>query len=342
MNQRLDTSMGTRNAARPAPAASDRFTRLVGCEAPIQLAPMAGPGSAELAIAVGNAGGHPMVPAVLLEPHTIAMELDRVAARVAAFGVNFIAPLIDRRALECALERAPLIDFFYGPPDPRLIASVHDAGALASWQVGSVDEARQAEQAGCDLIIAQGTEAGGRIRGQLSLERLLAGVVEAVGAPVLAAGGIATATDVARAIAAGADGVRVGTRFVASAESYAHPAWIAALVDASSEEAVVTQAFSVGVPNFPHRVLRRSLEAAEASEAEYVGEQNLNGLRRQVPLLASTAATRDFEGAVESTPFYAGRSVDGVHGVDAAAEIVSELAAELRFDGEAKRIGTRS
>ncbi len=341
MKERFDTGIRTRNAGMPAPSAPDRFTRLVGCEAPVQLAPMAGPGSAELAIAVGEAGGHPMLPAVLLDSRTLAGDLDRVAARVAAFGVNFIAPLLDREAFECALERAPLIDFFYGPPDPRLVARVHDAAALASWQVGSVDEARQAEEAGCDLLIAQGTEAGGRIRGELSLEQLLPAVVDAVGIPVLAAGGIVTASDVASAVAAGADGVRVGTRFVASAESYAHPAWIAALVDASSEEAVVTRAFSVGVPDFPHRVLRRSIVAAEACEAEYVGEQSLNGLRRQVPRLASTAATRDFEGSVESTPFYAGSSVDGIRGVDTAAEIVSELAAELRFDGGAKRTGTR-
>ena len=313
------------------PPLSTPFTELVGCELPVQLAPAAGVCcTPDLPVAVAEAGGHAMVPAVMQSPAELAELLDEVMRRTRVFGVNFIAPLLDRNALECALERAPLVDFFLGRPDPALIEAVHDAGALAGWQVGSVEDAVAAAGAGCDVVIAQGIEAGGRHAGGSELAPLLDGVLDAIDVPVLAAGGIGSRGDVAAALAAGAAGVRIGTRFIASEESAAHPAWKAALTDARGEDAVVTRKFAVGIPDIPHRVLRCSLEAAEAYGKEYVGEVTQAGRRVQVPRFASNAPTYDASGAVEAMPFYAGRSVGAVDAIRPAREIVNELMGSVR------------
>src|SRR5262249_62239636 len=130
------------------------------------------------------------------------------------FGVNCLMPFLDPDCVPIAARAARVVEFFYGEPERGLVDEVHAGGALASWQVGSPHEACAAADAGCDFVIAQGTGAGGHVRGRVGLLPLLAQVVEAVPVPVLAAGGVATARDVAAALAAGAAGVRVGTRFV--------------------------------------------------------------------------------------------------------------------------------
>ena len=83
------------------------------------------------------------------------------------------------------------MEFFYGDPDQQLVELVHKGGALCSWQVGSVDEAKHAADIGCDFIIQQGIEAGGHVRGKSNLSDILAETTSAVPVPVLAAGGIA-------------------------------------------------------------------------------------------------------------------------------------------------------
>src|SRR5204863_9454556 len=125
-----------------------------------------------------------------------------------------------------------------------------------AWQVGSVDEARAAVDAGCDFIVAQGVEAGGHVRGQIGLLPLLDRVLDVVGVPVVAAGGIGTARAMAAALAAGASAVRVGTRFVASQEADTHPDYAQALIDAGPGDTVLTTTVAVMCPGAPHRVLR--------------------------------------------------------------------------------------
>jgi nitronate monooxygenase len=130
-------------------------------------------------------------------------------AQASPFGVNFLLPFLDRDHpddVELAASRAQLVEFFYDTPDPDLIGLVHTGGALAGWQVGSAQEARQAVDGGCDLVIAQGIEAGGHVRGSLGLVPLLAEVLEVVQVPVLAAGGITTGRAMATVPGAGAAG----------------------------------------------------------------------------------------------------------------------------------------
>lgn len=166
------------------------FTRLVGCTVPIQLAGMGSILSRELAAAVSEAGGLGQITFAGTSPEIAEARLGRIRELTSRpFGVNLLIPYLDRTILEMAAPKARVIDFFWGEPDAQLVRQVHAAGALASWQVGSVAEAVSAQEAGCDFIIAQGTEAGGHIRGQLGLLPLLSEVLDAVSIPVLAAGG---------------------------------------------------------------------------------------------------------------------------------------------------------
>jgi nitronate monooxygenase len=230
-----------------------RFTELVGCTVPIQQAGMGAAAPPELAAAVSEAGGLGMLGTARrgLTAITLADLLEQVRLLTdKPFGVNFIVapvflngtstlPRLDLKCIEIAARAAKVVEFFYGEPERRLVEMVHAGGALACWQVGSRAEAIAAAKAGCDFVIAQGVEAGGHVRGTTPVMTLLGEVIAAVDVPVLAAGGIGTGRAMATALAAGADGVRVGTRFVAAAEAAVHPEYVAALIAAEAQDTVV-------------------------------------------------------------------------------------------------------
>jgi NAD(P)H-dependent flavin oxidoreductase YrpB (nitropropane dioxygenase family)/uncharacterized BrkB/YihY/UPF0761 family membrane protein len=306
---------------------STRFTELVGCEVPIQQAGMGTASTPELATAVSNAGGLGMLTAATYD---LAADIETTAAAVAdrPFGVNFLMPFFDRAVLEAVADRARLVEWFWGEPDAVLVSVAHDAGALAAWQVGSRDEAVAAADAGCDLIIAQGVEAGGHVRGSIGLLPLLDSVLDAVRVPVIAAGGIATGRAVAAVIAAGAAAARVGTRFVATPESGAHPGYKQALVSAEAADTVLTRTFGVWWPDAPHRVLRSAVEAAEALEDEHAGEVSGAGEPMAIPRFAVQPPGRETRGHIEAMALYAGQSVTAVTAITPAAEVVRELATD--------------
>src|SRR3989442_407713 len=126
------------------------------------------------------------------------------------------------------------------------------AGAIVSCQLCSAAEAAAAERAGCGLIVAQGTEAGGRVRGKIGLVALLGEVLPSVKVPVVAAGGIGTGRAMAAAVAAGASAVRVGTRFVAAEEAGAHPPYVGKLIAGAAEDHMLTEAVSADLPHAAH------------------------------------------------------------------------------------------
>ncbi|HVM96013.1 MAG TPA: nitronate monooxygenase [Candidatus Acidoferrales bacterium] len=303
------------------------FTRLVGCTAPIQLAGMPMIASPELAAAVSNAGGLGMVGGARLTPDALGQLLDSVAKLTARpFGVNFIMHFHhDPACVEVAAAKAKVVEFFYATPRADLVALAHQGRALVSWQVGSRDEAVAAEQAGCDFIVAQGIEAGGHVRGKIGLLPLLGEVLDAVKCPVLAAGGIGTPRALAAVLAAGAAGARLGTRFVAAAESGAHPRYVESLLSASAADTIHTEAFSVMWPDAPHRVLKSCIKAAEELDDEIAGHLTLFG--QTIPLLrfAVPAPSRATTGHIEAMAMYAGESVGAVTKIQSASEIIEEL-----------------
>jgi nitronate monooxygenase len=261
-----------------------RFTDMVGCSVPLQQAPIGG-ASPRLTAAVAEAGGLGMVGAILYPPPVLAAILEAVRAQTG--GVNILIPFLDQACVELAAARARVVEFFYGDPDPSLVDLVHAGGALAGWQVGSRDEARRAAEVGCDFVVAQGVEAGGHVRGSLGLLPLLGEVLEVVNVPVVAAGGIGTGRAMAAALAAGAEAVRVSTRFIAAEEAEYHPTYVDGVIAARGEDTVLTETFSAMWPHAPHRVLGSCIAAAQAFRGDIVGEMPMGEGRMPIPRFSS-------------------------------------------------------
>jgi NAD(P)H-dependent flavin oxidoreductase YrpB (nitropropane dioxygenase family) len=152
-------------------------------------------------------------------------------------------------------------------------------------------------------------------------------VLDAVSLPVVAAGGIASARSMAAALAAGASAVRIGTRFLATPESGAHPDYVAALLAAGAGDTVLTTAFSVGWPDAPHRVLASAVAAAEAFDRETVGTLDANGETQPLPRFAARTPSREVSGAIEAMALYAGEGVGQVTEITEAESLVRELSA---------------
>jgi len=261
-------------------------------------------------------------------PDVLAL-LDDISSKTRApIGANMLMPLADKAIVEAVAPRVRVFDFYHGDPEPTLVAIVHDAGALASWQVGSLSEAHAAVDAGCDLIAVRGVEGGGRMHGDQPLLPLLNQVLDTVRVPVLAAGGLSTARDLAAVLAMGAAGARMGTRFVATEESGAHPMYKRAIVEANADETVLSTDFSVLWPNGPQpsRVLRRAITAATALDHDTAGEVMVGGERVAVPKFAVFPPTTNTTGDIDAFAMYAGTSVGAIASIDPAADLVEALA----------------
>jgi nitronate monooxygenase len=286
-----------------------------------------------LAVAVADAGGVGTITAMGLT----AIQLDGMLADMAArtggvLAANFMTAQIDREAVAAAASRVRIVDFFWADPDPSLVEIAHGSDALVCWQVGSVEEARAAVDAGCDLVVVQGTEAGGHVRGHTALLPLLESVLDQLRVPVLAAGGIGDRATFAAVLAAGAAGARVGTRFVATDESGAHPAYKQAIVDAMADSTEITDAFPVcplcaTVPRA--RVLSSCIHALREVAGDEVGETTMGGQRISLAkghgLPPGAAAT----GHVDAMAMYAGESVARIDAIEPVAQVMQSWCAAV-------------
>jgi NAD(P)H-dependent flavin oxidoreductase YrpB (nitropropane dioxygenase family) len=306
------------------------YTELVGCRLPIQQAPMGSVVTPELVVAVAEAGGVGSLTAHGMSHDTLATLLDRLtAATRGAIAVNFITGDVDPAAVEVAARRVRIVDFFWRDPDPVVIEVAHSAGALVSWQVGSVAEARAAVDAGADIVAAQGADGGGHVRGHSAMLPLLVAVLDAVDVPVLAAGGIADPRGLAAVLAAGAAGARIGTRFIATEESGAHPEYVAALLAAGPGSTEVTGAFA----NCPlcassprARVLRSAIAAVDGLDEDVVGTMVMGGGEQPVPRRFGMPPSRAVTGRIDAMPLYAGEGVMLVESVEPAGALARRLA----------------
>jgi len=316
------------------PTWSTPFTALVGCAVPIQQAGFGSSLNVPLAAAVGRAGGLGALGGTLGNAAVLAAACDEYEALAgpAPVAVNFVEPFFDRdrqmETLAVAAERCALVEFFYGEPDPALVATIKEGGALAGWQVGSVAEAARAEAAGVDIVTLQGIEAGGHVRATQSLWPMLAAALDVVGVPIVAAGGISSPRAMAAALAAGAAGVRMGTRFVASDEADFHRDYKALLVEADGDATVYTERFRELWPDAPHRVLLRSIAAAEAGEGPTVGTMSAGAERIDVPRFAGFAPVADADGEIEAMACFAGEGVGSITAIRPAGDIVTEFSTE--------------
>jgi len=317
--------------------------KLLNIEAPVICAPM-GPHitSLELAADVSNAGGLGIISFGGYPPPILRQEIRRLRALTKKpFGVNLLLQFpVEEHVDVCVDERVPVISFFWGDPSPY-VERAHAAGLKVIDQVGSVEAAKRSAGAGVDAIIAQGVEAGGHIAGQVSTMVLVPRVVDAVSpVPVAAAGGIADARGLVAALALGAEGVVLGTRFLATPEAAAHPIYKQKVLEATEEDTVRTTLFGRGWPNAPHRTLRTAFvnewlkDEARGSEQRVdepvIGESIFGGERVPLQRFAGFPPTAEATGDIESMGLLAGQSVGLVTDIKPAAVIVRELVADAR------------
>lgn len=322
-----------------------RLTERYGLSAPIAQAGMAFAGmTPPICIAISQAGAIGSIAGVgIIPPEGVRELVRRVQAGTARpFHVNFITCYTTAAHIDVMCDLRPAaVSFHWGHPPQDWIDRLHSVGIDVWEQVGSVADAERSVAGGVDVIVAQGSEAGGHNYGTAGTIALTPAVVDAVGdkAIVLASGGIADGRGLAAALMLGADGAWIGTRFVATAESAVAEEYKQRLVTASTADTAITHLFGRHHPEFnPMRVLRNRVVAEwtdrvhdvpiELSSEPVVGRMDLFGeateLRKFGNLVPMAGATGDFE----EFPLLAGQGIGLVHDVPTAAEIVGRMIRE--------------
>lgn len=309
-------------------------------DVPIIQAPIGSATCPALAAAVSNAGGLGTLALTWRstdEARRMIKETRELTARPFAVNLGLAWPQ-DARLAVCLEEDVPIVSFFWGPPE-RSTELAHSGGAFVFHTVGSVAEARRAVDAGVDAVVAQGWESGGHVRGQVAALPLVPAVVDAIApTPTVAAGGLADGRGLAAVMALGADGVWMGTRFLASREAAVHPVYVERVLQGAETDTVYSGLFDVGWPDAPHRTLRNStIDRWEAAGRPEPGERP--GEREPVARFADGRAVERYSdviplpgmtGEVEALALYAGQSVGLISAVRPAREIVADVANEAR------------
>src|SRR6516165_4766785 len=225
-----------------------RLTELLGIEHPVMLAGMGGVSYSELVTAVSEAGGFGCLGASTMGNERMAEEIAAVRATTdKPFGVDLLTAMPGGMTEQVKI----VIDggataFVAGLGVPTEVVDLcHEHGLIVVSMCGKVEHAVRAVDAGCDLVVAQGTEAGGHT-GQVASFPLVPQIVDAVGerVPVVAAGGIFDGRGLAAALALGADGVWLGTRFIATPEARTVPGYKDALLHAHEDDTVISRGFT--------------------------------------------------------------------------------------------------
>ncbi len=308
---------------------------LLEIELPIIQAPIGSATCPELVAAVSNSGALGMLSVTWRQLEEIRALLNQTRALTPKpFGINLVLDKDVHDKLEICLEEGvKIVSLFWGAPH-SYIKIAHQAGAIVMHSVGSVFEAKEAKSAGAEVIVAQGWEAGGHVRGTVSTLTLVPAVVDAVApTPVVAAGGIADGRGIAAVLALGASAAWLGTRFVASNEALAHHTYKQELLAAGVEDTVYSTLFDVGWENAPHRFLRNSTydsweqagcppSGKRPNEGEVIAHKS-DGT--PVPRYSSSMPLETMQGEVEGLVHYAGQSAGLVKDIRPAAEIVQRL-----------------
>ena len=333
---------GTSNAAYVPSQRTHELLSLFGLKYPILQAPVGNASGPDLAAAVCGAGAMGSMALTVASPEEARERVKKVLSITkGTFAVNYILALaVEPKSLAAALDAgAPVVQFSWGIPGRHIVAAVRSAGARFGVQVASGEGARAALDAGADYLVCQGVEAGGHVQASSSLlDALTAVLAEANRQPVLAAGGIADGAGIRRVLQAGASGAVLGTRFVATRESYAHPDYKQALLKADDEsQTALSVCFQDGWPNALHRSLRNDTfirwEAAGCPPAgKRPGEQDVLAKRpdgqpvlRYAAFSPSKALTGD---RVADCALYAGMGVGLINDLPSASDLVRRLWAE--------------
>jgi len=300
---------------------------MLGIKHPILLAGMGGVSYAELCAAVSNAGGFGTLGMAGRSPKDIAEEIRKTRDLTdKPFGVDLLAAVPEslERTADIIIEGgAKAFISGLGVPPPHLVKKFHDAGLKVMNVNGTVKHARSAEAGGLDAVVAQGTEAGGHT-GRVAALALVPQVVDAVKIPVIAAGSIVDGRGLAAALALGAQGVWIGTRFIASREAHAGALYRQVIVDASDEDTIITRSYS----GKPMRVFRNEWVADWEKRP-----QDIQPFPAQAMLSHQAGVMGGIGGQIEGlsrerSAFAMGQGAGAIHDVKSAAEIVHDIMAE--------------
>lgn len=340
------TQSGPPPSLRVEPKLRTRLTELLGIETPVMLAGMGGIANRELVGAVSRAGGFgtwgSAVEVFKQDPEYLRAEMQELGRACGGrpFGVDLLVHGHDGSMMDVLLDiftqgGAKAFISGRGHLNAETIGLMHNRGMLVGMIAGKVQHALSAVASGVDFVIAQGAEGGGHT-GEIPLSVLLPQVVDAVGAkvPVVAAGGLYDGRGLAAALAYGADGVWLGTRFLMSKESYAHPVYKQRLMDATVEDTRVTRAFS----GSPLRSLRTKFsdayeaqpKATVATGAAQLINANKAGVWRHYALSelmqADGSYKVDFDANDQAYP--TGMVAGLIDKIDSAEDIVKRITSE--------------
>lgn len=306
-----------------------RLTELLGIEYPVMLAGMGGVSYHALVAAVSEAGGFGCLGASTMTPDQMVAEMERVRELTSKpFGVDLLTAMPgDLTAQVELIIRHGASVFVAGLGVPRdVIDLCHEHGLLVVNMCGKVRHAVAAVEAGCDIVVAQGTEAGGHT-GQVATFPLVPQVVDAVGdrVPVVAAGGITDGRHLAAALALGGDGIWVGTRFIATPEARSVRGYKEAILRAAEDDTVVTRSFT-----------GKTLRAIRNRWTQYFEEhpEELQPFPGQVVRAIQEGAMHlggdeDTEGVDPDKECYpAGQGIGAIHELVPAAELVRRFVDE--------------
>ena len=310
--------------------------RWFGLSVPILQAPIGSAATPDLVTAVGSAGAMGSLALTWTPQEVAAQHIAALNATGLAYFVNFVLRFGTAAPCAASLLRPPCMTLSWGW-DSETIAIAKAQGTKVGVQVGSADGATAAIAAGADFVIAQGMEAGGHVQSTTPLGTLLPAVLTIAGpVPVVAAGGIARAKEIAACLKQGAQAVMMGTRFVATAESHAHDAYKQALATGFRDTSF-TICFDLTWPFALHRVLRNStLEAWEAAghpaPPDRPGEGDVLFHQNGSPVLrySDEPPDRGASGDVHAGCLYAGTGVQYIDKVEPAAVLIARLWAETQ------------
>ncbi|KAL2649426.1 hypothetical protein R1flu_017554 [Riccia fluitans] len=294
----------------------------------------------ELVAAVSNAGGMGFLRAPDQDRPEVVKQLIQRTRELTErpFGIGVILHFPHEENIKAALEeKVSALWVFWGEFPEEKVDECHKAGVKVVHQVGSVEEAVKAGQAGVDAIIVQGVEAGGHVRSKIGLLVLLPAVVDALqgyNIPIIAAGGIVDARGYVAALALGAQGVCLGTRFVATHESIAHPLYKRKIVEAKVSDTEYTDLYGRSRWRAPHRVIQTTSHElwkdelpADGTEVgqPIIGHTTIYDRDEEVPMFSGKVPNSSTTGDVENMVMYAGNGVGLIHEIVSAASVVKAL-----------------
>jgi nitronate monooxygenase len=308
-------------------ALTTAFTKLLEVQHPIALAPMGGSAGGALTAAVSRGGGFGLLGSGNGEPDWLARELAIVAENTTnPWGIGFLTWQVDVGALENALEHQPrAVMLSFGDPSP-FAERIRCTGTALVIQVTDLEEARRAVDLGADVIVAQGSESGGHgaRHGRSTLPFVPVVVDMAAPVPVLAAGGIADGRGLAAALALGAAGAVIGTRFQATTEALVAPSTRTAIVQGHGADTERNSILDIARGSrWPSKYTARTL-----------GHPFLDQWRDRETELAADLHARDAyqvalaQGDIPPLPVWAGEAVDLINDLPSATDLVNSLATQ--------------